>query len=50
LGASGEAAFPQASWMGCEPVAIAGYERTLSNLPAYRTERVKFGLGVRSQF
>jgi tetratricopeptide (TPR) repeat protein len=50
LSASVEAALPELAYMGFVPLLSAEIERNLSNIPAYQSRALRFGLGVRSQF
>ncbi len=50
LSASAEAALPNMAYMGFVPLLSAEIERNLSNIPAFQSRTLRFGLGVRSQF
>ncbi|TYB82439.1 tetratricopeptide repeat protein [Maritimibacter fusiformis] len=50
LTASVEAALPDAAYMGFMPLISAEFERNLSNVPAFQSQALRFGLGIKSQF
>lgn len=50
LTASVEAALPNMAYMGFVPLISAEFEKNLSNVPAFQSQALRFGLGIKSQF